>query len=153
MPEKKKKVLVVGASGVIGQAALRHFSRLPEWRAVGVSRRPPVDVPDAELLSVDLTDRAACEAALGQMHDVTHIVYAAVYEKAGGLVGGATLDLRFSVAAGAHGLITRPGATRFTARTVHPPCSAPRYSWPPMPGWSGCPWKRLSTPAAWLKTG
>ena len=36
---------------------------------------------------------------------------------------------------------------------VHPPCSAPSYSWPPMPGWSGCPWKQLSTPAAWLKTG
>lgn len=87
MPENKK-VLVVGASGVIGQAALRHFSRLPGWHAVGVSRRPPVDVPGAELVSVDLTDRAACEAAFGQMHDVTHIVYAAVYEKAGGLVGG-----------------------------------------------------------------
>ena len=31
----------------------------------------------------------------------------------GGLVGGDTLDLRFSVAAGAHGLVTTPGATRF----------------------------------------
>jgi urease accessory protein len=31
----------------------------------------------------------------------------------GGLVGGDTLDLRFNVAAGAHGLVTTPGATRF----------------------------------------
>jgi urease accessory protein len=31
----------------------------------------------------------------------------------GGLVGGDTLDLRFSVADGAHGLVTTPGATRF----------------------------------------
>ena len=31
----------------------------------------------------------------------------------GGLVGGDTLDLRFGVAGGAHGLITTPGATRF----------------------------------------
>ena len=31
----------------------------------------------------------------------------------GGLVGGDTLDMRFSAGAGAHGLITTPGATRF----------------------------------------
>lgn len=31
----------------------------------------------------------------------------------GGLVGGDTLDLHFDVAAGAHGLVTTPGATRF----------------------------------------
>jgi urease accessory protein len=31
----------------------------------------------------------------------------------GGLVGGDTLDLRFSAATGAHGLVTTPGATRF----------------------------------------
>lgn len=31
----------------------------------------------------------------------------------GGLVGGDTLDLRFRVASGAHGLVTTPGATRF----------------------------------------
>jgi len=31
----------------------------------------------------------------------------------GGLVGGDTLDLRFSATAGSHGLVTTPGATRF----------------------------------------
>lgn len=31
----------------------------------------------------------------------------------GGLVGGDTLDIKASVAAGAHGLVTTPGATRF----------------------------------------
>ncbi|HSV55404.1 MAG TPA: urease accessory protein UreD [Burkholderiaceae bacterium] len=31
----------------------------------------------------------------------------------GGLVGGDTLDIRLSAAAGAHGLVTTPGATRF----------------------------------------
>ena len=31
----------------------------------------------------------------------------------GGLIGGDTLDLGFNVAAGAHGLVTTPGATRF----------------------------------------
>ena len=88
MLQSRNKVLVVGASGVIGQAALRHFSRLPDWDAVGVARRPPVDVHGAEILALDLTDRSACEAALGQRSDITHVVYAAVYEKPGGLVGG-----------------------------------------------------------------
>ena len=31
----------------------------------------------------------------------------------GGLVGGDTLDMKFNVASGAHGLVTTPGATRF----------------------------------------
>lgn len=35
----------------------------------------------------------------------------------GGLVGGDTLDLQFSAGAGAHGLITTPGATRFYRST------------------------------------
>lgn len=35
----------------------------------------------------------------------------------GGLVGGDTLDLTFSAGAGAHGLITTPGATRFYRST------------------------------------
>jgi len=35
----------------------------------------------------------------------------------GGLVGGDTLDLQFSAGAGAHGLVTTPGATRFYRST------------------------------------
>jgi urease accessory protein len=35
----------------------------------------------------------------------------------GGLVGGDTLDMRISAAAGSHGLITTPGATRFYKST------------------------------------
>ncbi len=38
----------------------------------------------------------------------------------GGLVGGDTLDLQFSAGAGAHGLITTPGATRFYRSTGEP---------------------------------
>lgn len=81
-------VLVVGASGVVGQAVLRHFAGLEGWSAVAVSRRPPVNVPASVVhVAIDLTDRAACEAAFGAMHHITHVVYAAVYEKPG-LVGG-----------------------------------------------------------------
>ena len=38
----------------------------------------------------------------------------------GGLVGGDTLDLKFTAAAGAHGLVTTPGATRFYRSTGAP---------------------------------
>ena len=38
----------------------------------------------------------------------------------GGLVGGDTLELAFSAAPGAHGLITTPGATRFYRSTGEP---------------------------------
>jgi nucleoside-diphosphate-sugar epimerase len=79
----KKKILIAGASGLVGFAAVKHFSQLPDWEAVGVSRRIPPGLEGAPLLSVDLTDKARCADVFGQMHDVTHLVYAALYEKPG----------------------------------------------------------------------
>ncbi len=79
----KNKVLVAGASGLVGQAALRHFAALEGWEAVGVSRRPPVDPGSAEFVSVDLADAAACRRTFAAMSDVTHVVYAALFEKPG----------------------------------------------------------------------
>jgi urease accessory protein len=38
----------------------------------------------------------------------------------GGLVGGDTLDIRLTLGAGAHGLVTTPGATRFYRSTGEP---------------------------------
>ena len=55
----RDQVLVVGASGVVGQAVLRHFAGLDGWSAVAVSRRRPVNVPAHQHISVDLTDRTA----------------------------------------------------------------------------------------------
>ncbi|MCM2348159.1 SDR family oxidoreductase [Acidovorax soli] len=80
--------LIVGATGVVGQACLRHFASLPGWRAIGVARRPIQPPPGAEGLQLDLQDAGACAAALAGRDDITHVVYAAVYEKPGGLVGG-----------------------------------------------------------------
>ena len=83
-----KTVLIAGASGVVGRAAVEHFATLEGWRVIGVSRRVPEDMPtNATFLSVDLMDRAACEAALSTMSDVTHLIYAALYEKPGLLAG------------------------------------------------------------------
>jgi nucleoside-diphosphate-sugar epimerase len=79
----QRKVLIAGASGVIGQAAMRHFAALPGWDVVGVSRRPPTDHDPSQWLSLDLGDGSACQTAFSQLHDVTHVVYAAVYELPG----------------------------------------------------------------------
>ena len=83
-----KKVLVAGASGVVGEAALRHFAALPGWTAVGVARRPPADLASS-CIAVDLADPDACRAVFSStsMADVTHVVYAALYEKPGLIQG------------------------------------------------------------------
>ena len=78
-----RKVLIAGASGLVGYAAAKHFASLPDWEVVGVSRRKPADIPAATLLSVDLLDSAACQQAFGTMTGVTHLVYAALQEQPG----------------------------------------------------------------------
>ncbi len=83
-----KTVLIAGASGLVGYAAVRHFASLPGWEAVGVSRRVPEGLPpEVLLLSVDLLDEAACERAFGAMREVTHVVYAALQEIPGLMPG------------------------------------------------------------------
>lgn len=78
-------VLVVGATGVIGEAALARFAATPGWRPIALSRRKPT--LEAAHLPLDLTDAAACRAACAELGAVTHVVYAAVAETPG-LVAG-----------------------------------------------------------------
>ena len=79
------KVLIAGASGVIGSAAVEHFARQPGWSVIGVSRRRPDVAPGLsfEHAPIDLTDAAACRAAVAAFEDVTHVVFAALFEKPG----------------------------------------------------------------------
>ena len=84
-------MLVVGASGIVGRAALAHFSQLPGWRAIGLSRRSP-DLVGVEHIALDLMDSSACEHTAAQLHQVTHVIYAALFEKPG-LLAGWTLSL------------------------------------------------------------
>src|SRR5438309_3513725 len=81
------KLLVAGASGLVGFAALRHFMGLPGWEVAGLSRRVPAGLEQARILSLDLLDRGRCAEVLGSMRDVTHAVYAALYEKPGLIPG------------------------------------------------------------------
>lgn len=81
------KVAVVGASGIVGRALLEHLTEIGV-ASIGISRRAPADLPEATFLSLDLTDKAACEQCADQsLSDVTHLVYAALYEMPGLIEG------------------------------------------------------------------
>ncbi len=80
-------VLVAGASGLVGSAAVRHFSALPGWDVIAVSRRPPNDAGRARFVSLDLSDANACRDAARQFSGVTHLVYAALHEVPGLFAG------------------------------------------------------------------
>ena len=78
-----RTVLVAGASGLLGRAALEQFSAAGGWEVVGVSRSVPTGLPGVRLLSLDLGDREACRRVLGDVGAVTHLVYAALQEGPG----------------------------------------------------------------------
>jgi nucleoside-diphosphate-sugar epimerase len=80
-------VLVAGASGLVGFAAAKHFASLPDWKVIAVSRRKPDGLDGVDFVSVDLTDRARCAEVFGAMGAVSHVVYAALFEKPGLIKG------------------------------------------------------------------
>jgi nucleoside-diphosphate-sugar epimerase len=87
------EVIIVGASGLVGVAAVNSFLR-GGWAVTAVSRRrPETDQPGhgARLrhLAVDLRDQTACAAAVAALPAVTHLVYAASYEQPGLVAGWA----------------------------------------------------------------
>jgi nucleoside-diphosphate-sugar epimerase len=82
-----KKVLIAGATGLVGYAAMKHFASEPGAEAIAVSRRRPDETFGARWLPLDLTDAAACAKLAPEFADVTHLVYAALYERPG-LVAG-----------------------------------------------------------------
>src|SRR5215472_8683260 len=75
------KVLIAGASGLVGFAAVRHFAKLDNWEVVAISRRIPAAVDRVTFISVDLQDQERCREVFGEMTDVTQLVYAALYDK------------------------------------------------------------------------
>lgn len=84
-------VLVVGASGLIGQPVVEEFLD-HGWPVIALSRRRPVIDHERsfEHVSVDLRDReAVADLARERLGAVTHVVYAAVHEVPG-LVSGWT---------------------------------------------------------------
>ena len=85
----KKKILIAGASGLVGTAAVKLFAGSPDWEVVAVSRRAPfVPLGKARHIPVDLLNEAQCREVFGAMSDVTHIAYCAVNEQEGNMVAG-----------------------------------------------------------------
>ncbi|WP_167042369.1 SDR family oxidoreductase [Salinibacterium sp. ZJ454] len=83
------KVLIVGASGVVGNAAVEHFLAHNRYEVVALSRRPPEISSLRPFLHIaaDLRDGDATKAALADVTDVTHLVFAALTEQPG-LISG-----------------------------------------------------------------
>ncbi len=75
-----KKVVVAGATGLVGNAALRHFGTVDGCEVVALSRRKPRDLYGARHVPIDLTSEADCKRAATELRGATHLVYAALYE-------------------------------------------------------------------------
>lgn len=81
------KVLVAGATGLVGYAAMKHFGSRSDCEVVALSRRRPDETFGARWLPLDLTDAAAAAALAPELAGVTHLVFAALHERPG-LVAG-----------------------------------------------------------------
>lgn len=75
--------LIAGATGQIGASIARHFTQDGLWSVVGLSRRPRQGSP-FPILAVNMLDAEDCRAKLRDVSGVTHIVYAARHDHAGG---------------------------------------------------------------------
>jgi nucleoside-diphosphate-sugar epimerase len=83
----QRTVLVAGATGVVGAAAVEAFLSRGD-RVLALSRRAPlVHHENLTHLALDLSDASACDAAAHRFEPVTHLVYAALYEKPGLIKG------------------------------------------------------------------
>ncbi|MDP1753808.1 MAG: NAD-dependent epimerase/dehydratase family protein, partial [Reyranella sp.] len=82
-----KKILIAGATGLVGSAAMKHFATEPGCEVIAVSRRRPDETFGARWFQLDLTDAAACSALAPEFAGATHLVYAALHERPG-LVAG-----------------------------------------------------------------
>lgn len=67
--------LVVGASGIIGNAVVRELHGRPEWQ---VRALPRTFVEGVETIKADLLDAQATRQALASARDTTHVFYAAL---------------------------------------------------------------------------
>ena len=73
-------VLVAGALGIVGRATMAHAITAGK-DVIGLSRRAPPAGTPGRFVSVDLTNPAECAAKLGSLAGISHIVYAALFEK------------------------------------------------------------------------
>lgn len=75
------KILIAGALGVVGRAAVQRFAGRAGIEVVALSRRAPDFAPQATWVACDLRDADATAQTLAAHRDTTHIVYAALSEQ------------------------------------------------------------------------
>ena len=80
------KLLVVGATGLLGKATIKYFKNKKDWKCAGLSRRPH-KIRNVEYLRGDLLDKGSIDRLQSRLHDVTHVLYAALYEMDDLLIG------------------------------------------------------------------
>jgi len=74
----RKNALVVGASGVIGNAIVRYLQTRPDWNVVGLTRRPaPSFMSDVTWIEVDIDDVEAVKTQKAALSVITHVFYSA----------------------------------------------------------------------------
>lgn len=73
--------LIVGASGIVGRALLRHLDEASDWQVIGVSRRLPGLATNGRLIALDVLDREVCKKTLSNLPEVTHVFYTAFVQK------------------------------------------------------------------------
>lgn len=78
-----KRILVLGASGTVGSAVARRFLDDERYEVIAVSRRKPDYTGNERFrhLAVDLMDSAAVSEAFLHAGPITHVAYAALFEK------------------------------------------------------------------------
>ena len=76
------RVLIAGAQGVSGRAALEHWRAVPSTQVVGLSRRAAPNEAGVEQISVDLLDIVDTRQKLSSIKDLTHVVFGAYVERA-----------------------------------------------------------------------
>src|SRR5262245_48733167 len=79
-----KKVVVAGATGLVGNAVLRHLGAQSGSSdgcdVLALSRRKPRELHGARHVPIDLTSADDCRRAALALRGATHLVYAALYE-------------------------------------------------------------------------
>lgn len=79
----KNIVLIAGVHGISGRAAAIEWTKVPDTKVYGLSRRQAELPEGVEGITVDLLDREDVQRKLGGLNGVTHIVFSAYIEKAG----------------------------------------------------------------------
>jgi len=81
MTDSQNRILVAGATGIVGGAAVEHFAGRAGWEVLALSRRPIPQRQGVSHLGLDLMDAQACRDAAPHFQGVTHLLYTALFEQ------------------------------------------------------------------------